>query len=351
MKILVTGAGGFIGGWVTDTLHLTGRAQVRAGVRSWSGAARPGRLPVEIVRCDVLDSAEVSQAVEGADAVVHCAAGPGPVITRGTGNILEASLRAGVKRVVHLSTIDVYGGAEGRVDESTPLKHTDNAYGNAKIDAEGLCAEFGRKGLPVVILRPTIVYGPYCKLWIAKFAERLQSGHWGTFDGLGEGLCNLVYVRDLVEAIFLALDSDAAVGQAFNINGADIITWNQYFQRFSAALGLPPLQEIGTGRSQVASTLSMPARSIARFVVGRYGTLATRLYQRNAMIRRIMQGTERSLRTTPTTGELKMFGLKAHYLIDRATEVLGYRPQYTVDAGLEMSVRWLRHEYANPDKV
>ncbi len=62
-----------------------------------------------------------------------------------------------------------------------------------------------------------------------------------------------------------------------------------------------------------------------------------------------MQGTERSLRTTPTTGELKMFGLKAHYLIDRAGEILGYSPRYSVDAGLEMSVRWLRHEYPKPD--
>ncbi len=349
MKILVTGAGGFIGGWVVDILHMRESAQVRASVRSWSGAARPARLPVEIVRCDVLDPVEVAKAVEGTDAVVHCAAGTGPVITQGTGNILEASLRSGVKRVVHLSTIDVYGGAEGRVDESSPHKRTDNDYGNAKIEAEELCSEYGQKGLQIVVLRPSIVYGPYCKLWVAKFAERLQSGHWGTFDGLGEGTCNLVYVRDLVDAIILSLETDAGVGQAFNINGSEIITWNEYFRRFSAALGLPPLHEIGPGRSHMKSSLSMPARAVARFIVGKYGNLATRIYQKSNLARRIMQETERSLRTTPTTGELKMFGLKAHYLIDRAGEILGYSPQYSVDAGLEMSVRWLRHEYPKPD--
>ena len=54
-KILVTGSGGFIGGWIVETLHLSHLADVRAGIRSWSSGARLARFPVEIVLCDVMD--------------------------------------------------------------------------------------------------------------------------------------------------------------------------------------------------------------------------------------------------------------------------------------------------------
>ena len=73
--ILVTGAGGFIGGRVVEVLHgLPGRS-VRASVRRWSSAVRIGRLPVEIVLCDMTDPKQVRTAMEGIGAVVHCAYG------------------------------------------------------------------------------------------------------------------------------------------------------------------------------------------------------------------------------------------------------------------------------------
>ena len=107
--ILVTGAGGFLGGRVCEILDGGGVASVRAGVRRWSSAARVGRLPVEIVTCDVRDLVQVERAVAGATAVVHCAVGDRAVTVDGTRNVLEASARHGVKRVVHISTIAVYG--------------------------------------------------------------------------------------------------------------------------------------------------------------------------------------------------------------------------------------------------
>src|SRR3990172_4537453 len=136
MKILVTGAGGFIGGWVVESLYLSGFRNVRAGIRRWSSGARIGRFPVEMILCDVTDKNEVKRAMEGVDAVIHCAAGSRDVIVNGTGNILLTSLRNGVKRFIHLSTIDVYGEAEGEVDETFPFQYTGNVYGDSKIEAE-----------------------------------------------------------------------------------------------------------------------------------------------------------------------------------------------------------------------
>ena len=92
---LVTGAGGFIGGWLAETLCLAGNCEVRAGIRSWPGAVRLSRFPIHIVLCNVLDKEQLAQAMAGVTHVVHCAVGPGAVITEGTRNVLDASLQSG----------------------------------------------------------------------------------------------------------------------------------------------------------------------------------------------------------------------------------------------------------------
>ena len=103
--VLVTGAAGFIGGRVVETLCLSGSANVRAGIRRWSSAARIARFPVEIVLCDIMDEEQVAQAMAGATSVIHCAkASNRDVIIQGTNNLLDAALRLDVERFVHLST-------------------------------------------------------------------------------------------------------------------------------------------------------------------------------------------------------------------------------------------------------
>ena len=102
---LVTGANGFIGGWLAETLYLRG-TRVRAGAHNWSGAARVARFPIEIVPCDILDAEQVTLALNGVTHVIHCAKGSHESIVTGTQNMLEASLRRGVER----SHIPQHGG-------------------------------------------------------------------------------------------------------------------------------------------------------------------------------------------------------------------------------------------------
>ena len=343
-RILVTGAAGFIGGWITESSYARGYTNVRAGVRKWAGAARIARFPVDIVLCDVMKPADVARAMEGVDVVVHCAIGSKEVNVKGTEHLLDAALKAGVRRFVHFSTVDVYGTAEGQIGESTPFQHTGSDYGDSKIEAEGLCARYHELGLPVVIFRPSIVYGPYCKLWISKFAERLSSGNWGTFEKIGEGTCNLIYIEDLIDAIFLAMNDEKAVGQTFNLNGPEMITWNEYFRRLNAALGLPPLRVIGFGTSKLRTRVMTPLKSAARFVMNNYGETVKALYRKSAIVQRFMKGTEQSMKTTPGPGELSMFGRKPAFDIAKITSLLGFRPRFGVDKGIDLSTRWYAHE-------
>jgi len=222
--ILVTGAGGFIGGRVVEVLMQREGVIPRAALRRWSTAARIGRLPLDPIQCDLRDLAQVREAVQGVDAIVHCAVGDGRNTVESTRNVMQAALDAGIKRVVHISTIDVYGRAEGRVEESTPLTVTGREYGDSKIEAERVCQEFVAKGLHVVILRPTIVYGPFSDLWTLQFAERFRDGNWLLPPDGCQGRCNLVYIDDLVRAILCALDADVPSGEAFNANGPDDVT-------------------------------------------------------------------------------------------------------------------------------
>jgi nucleoside-diphosphate-sugar epimerase len=341
--ILVTGAGGFIGGRVVEVLYGRGEAEVRAGVRRWSTAARIGRLPIEIVPCDLLDAAQVDAAMRGATAVVHCAVGDRAATVDGTRNVMDAALRHGVRRVVHLSTIDVYGGAAGTVLEDAPLVETGAAYGDSKIAAERVCQEYAAKGLSVVMLRPTIVYGPFSESWTMEFAQRMLGGRWLLPESDCNGRCNLVYVDDLVLAVLRALEAEGVDGRAFNVNGPDHVTWNEYFRALAGSLGLPRLEAAGRGASHVGAMALMPVRKAAKLALKHFGAPIMWLYQRNAVVKRLMRKAEHMIRQTPTTNEFRMYSRTAHYPTDRARDMLGYAPNVDMQRGVELSAAWLRH--------
>src|SRR5690606_24643675 len=146
----------------------------------------------------------------------------------------------GIEHLIHLSTADVYGTATGMIDESCAFQYTGNAYNRMKIDAEKVCREYMDKGLPITVFRPSIVYGPYSNNWCLRFASLMLAREWGIYETYGEGKCNLVYIDDLVKTLLGALDNEETFGKAFNVNGPEIITWNDYFRRLNAAMGLPP---------------------------------------------------------------------------------------------------------------
>jgi len=341
--ILITGASGFIGGWIAETLCLNGSTKVRAGIRSWSGAARLARFPLEIIPCDVMDKEQITRAMAGATVVIHCAIGLRDVIVQGTRNMLEVALQLGVKRFVQMSTAEVYGNVSGEIDEKYPYHYTDSEYGVSKIEAEKLCWEFYEKGLPLTVLRPPIVYGPFSEDWIIRFARKFQSGNWGTFEGYGEGICNLVYVADVVSGILLTATHDNAVGEVFNLNGPETITWNQYFQRFNAALGLPKLKVITPSGSKLRAAIMQPVKSSARFVLNHLESPLMKIYARSRQARAIMQFAEKSIKTTVTYAELSLYNRKAVYLASKAQEMLGYNPRFDVETGLQMSASWLNY--------
>jgi nucleoside-diphosphate-sugar epimerase len=342
--ILVTGGGGFVGSRFAEIIFLTRFARVRVGVRSWAGAARAARFPVDIMLCDVLDRRQVAEAVKGVSVIVHCAVGDRRVIVDGTRNVLEAAACAGVSRFIHLSTAEVYGPyVSGRIDETWPCVSSGSAYADAKIEAEGLVWAHSSRGLPVTVFRPSIVYGPSSDQWTAALAQRLQSGCWGQYERYGDGTCNVVYVDDLVTAALSSIHTDRAVGQAFNVGGPDILTWNEYFERFNAALGRPPLVVRSAPRARLRSMVTGTVRAAAHVVLAHHGETLMRIYERGGLAAAGMKRVKAWLTTSPSSTELeRLYRRKAIYDWSKAERMLRYRPAFDIDRGLRLSVDWLR---------
>lgn len=340
-RVLITGGAGFIGARIAE-IYFSRNMPVRVGIRTWKSAARVGRLPVEIVPCDVMDSQAVATAMAGVTEVIHCARGDGHVNVEGTRNVLRAAAEAGVRRVVQLSTVSVYGDVVGEVDEQTGVDAT-NEYGRSKIEAEQLCAEFQASGLSTCVLRPTIVYGPFSDNWVIEYAQRFVSAEWQLPRSVCGGTCNLIYVDDLVELISLACTRPEADGETFIANGRDRPTWWEYFEALNSAMGRPPLENPDRSSARRSARLMMPVRKTAKFLLAHFEREIMAVYQRSDVMKRVMRQFEEKVRNTPTTNEFELYSREVSFSADRAARLLGYAPQVDMTEGVKRSAAWLAH--------
>jgi nucleoside-diphosphate-sugar epimerase len=294
------------------------------------------------VQVDLLKESAVERALDGVSCVVHCAQGSRELIVEGTRNVMKAALKQGVARVVHFSSTVIYGNATGEVDEKHPFEYTGNEYADAKIDAEQVCAEFSERGLPIVILRPPLVYGPYSTDWTVRVTRQLVAGDWGPAEKVGNGKCNLVFVDDLFRMVMRALEQERAVGEAFNVNGPEIITWNDYFQRIRAGLELPEVQPMKTWKARLKVGLMAPVAAVGGYVRDHHMQLVKALAARFGLARRAMKLAERRIKGTPSPAELDFYSRDVVYTTAKAREVLGFVPHVTVDEGLKITNAWVR---------
>ena len=312
---LVTGGAGFIGSTVVGALRDAGYS-VRRGVR-----ARPDEPG--LVLCNLDDPSQIRAAVERAGLVVHAAYGESERMAPQCAALLAAMSAAGVERLVHFSSIAVYGDRSGIIDESAPFAPTDS-YGEAKAACEKLVRAWAedpdhptRRAL---ILRPGIVYGAGSRFWIDKLGERIRSGAWGVFGAQGEGVCALVHVDDVAQLVVACAKkfesaADAPKISTLNVVGPETPSWNGYFLELAAALGAP-LAEIDASSLSRLQKIALLAKAWRRF--GLPGGAAAAL--------------------APTPGEMQLFSRKAHYATGALKETLGFTPRINLRDGLIRSL-------------
>lgn len=344
-KILVTGATGFVGGRVVEMLHLAGyeHYKVVAGIRQWGSAARLGRFPVDIVTMDLMEKDQIAKGLEGVTHVIHCAKGTPEATVEGTRNLLDISLQKGIHHFIHISTAEVYGNASGLVDESCLFQYTGNAYNKMKIDAEKVCWEYVDKGFPITIFRPSIIYGPYSNSWILRFASLMLSGEWGIYENYGEGICNLIYIDDFVKSIISVLDNKAFMGKAFNLNGPEIITWNEYFKKLNEKMDLPPLKRIYAKKADMITYTLEPVRILGGFVKKHFFKPVKILAESSTIVDCMLRKVEHQVKAKPAADELKLFAKNVVYSDSSIKSFLTRPPCTSVMRGIKYSVDFLRY--------
>lgn len=320
MRVLVLGGGGFIGRRLVERLARDDGFEPVAGTRQ----ARAATGGVSHVQVDTLDAGSLARALSACDAVVNCVAGSGPAIADGARLLFETA--AGLRpkpRVVHLSTMSVYGSTGGTVTEDTPPKADIGWYGAAKIEAERHAQAYSAGGGPVVVLRPGIVYGPESPLWTTRIARLLRRGSLGDLGAAGDGHCNLVHVDDVVSAIVAGLRNPASTGGTFNLADPAAGSWNDFFVAFSRPLGFVPVRRLSARRLKLESVLLAPPLKVAQIVAGKAGIDPGRL---------------------PEVMPPSLVRLFAHDIVldsTRASEVLGLR-WTPIPEGLAAAADWFR---------
>jgi predicted dehydrogenase/nucleoside-diphosphate-sugar epimerase len=347
-RVLVTGVSGFLGGRVAEAMVLSELYRPVAAIRSWSRATRAAIHAMEIVICDIMKPEQVETAVQSVEAIVHCAySDDRSAIVEGTKNLLDAAARNGVSNFVYLSSAEVYGPErKGRVTETEILKPLGRPYGDAKLEAEDLCRSYASRGVFATILRPSLIYGPDGQSWSVGIADKLQSGNWGLFEGFGEGFANLIHVDDLVQAIFLSLDSVQPQHRTFNVNGPEIPTWNEYFQRLNAALGLSKLKTISSSKSKLKTRGMDLVRNTTSTIKAKFEDQLMEIYLRGGWAGRMMKRLKGRLDSTPSGGELNdLYARKSIYSDDKIQQELGYCADFDLDRGMQTAIQWmLLHE-------
>ena len=251
MKILVTGAGGFLGKRIIERLLAHGQTDLRAMVRDTSKAdgirqiaAKYPNANVEIVAVNLRNPSEIPPAIADCGIIIHAAAAlkgsaaemfmDSVVASR---NLLDAVIQVPAIRVVLVSSFGVFGVAVldrfALVDEKTPMEdrpENRDIYSHSKLRQEQLFWEYREKHpFELVVLRPGVIYGPGG----GHFSTRVGLSLFGTFLHLGgRNPLPLTFVENCAEAIVVAALEPKANGEVYNVIDDDLITANQYLKLY-----------------------------------------------------------------------------------------------------------------------
>jgi nucleoside-diphosphate-sugar epimerase len=323
MRVLVTGATGFIAGHLIPALQRRGH-EVHALVQPSSEAGRLHDADVAVHAGDVRSADTLRPAMRQVDAVVHLAAAIGlraplsdyhAVNVAGTQNVCRAALAAGIERLVHVSSTSVYKQGLGvPVDESYAVAPPPDPYAVTKAAGDRLVQRLiADEQLPASVVRTSTVYGPGDHLNFARIADRVRSGS-AIVIGSGRNRVPFAYVDDVVEGLVLALEHDAAQGEIYNITDDRCPTQLELLRAVA--------RELDAKRPRV----HVP-----------YGLL----YGAGYLAERIAQAAH-SQSALITRFGVVLYGADNVFAIDKARRELGYEPRVSLGQGIRAAADWYR---------
>jgi len=326
MKVLVTGGTGFTGSHLTRRLLLKGDRVVVVDNQRGLFFDELKRLGAEIFIGSVTDKALVQKMAQGCEVVHHLAAAfrkvnlPKKVYwdvnVEGTRHLLEAALKYGVQKFVYCSTCGVHGDVrQGQANENSLIAPEDY-YQYTKYEGEKIIAGFLGKGLKIVTLRPTAIYGPGDPERFFMLFKRVGKGRFLMF-GDGRAHYHPVYIDNLVDAFELAAASAKGDGEVYLIGDEKSYSLNDLV-------------------SAIAKTLAVDL-TIRHLPFWPLWTAAL-----------VCEMVYKPLRTEPPLFRRRVdwFRQNRAFSIEKAKRELGYEPKIGLEAGLAETAKWYQeHGY------
>jgi nucleoside-diphosphate-sugar epimerase len=349
-QVLVTGGLGFIGARLVEKLTAQG-AEVTVATRDLRRAARTARLPVRLLRTGLASAAEADAAVAGQELVFNLAYDfrrSGAANFQAYRRLADACARGGVSRFVQASSIAVYDGwPREHLREDSPKDAPGHPYKLTKRRIERDLAERAGAGqFAAAIVQPTVVYGPFSALWTDALVAHFQAG---TVELPADaGLCNGVYVDDVVDAMIAAAAAPALPATGLIVSGPRPFPWRRLLEGYAEAAG----GELVLAPPMAATAPSAKARALKALRAVASGPLGILLdWARESVGEdRIARLRERVLAAKggagpsihrPAMADPALFGSTAACSIEAASRLLG-PPTVEVEEGLRRTRAYIR---------
>jgi nucleoside-diphosphate-sugar epimerase len=270
---------------------------------------------IELVCADLRDKASLENVVRGVDVVYHLAVDYSRPTIEDVRNLLDVCLSTSVKRFIYFSSIAAVGlsKVQETITEQT-LCHPDTEYGKLKLAAERILLEAHEKhGLPVVIVRPTSVYGiGEANFWLPLF-QAIHGNRLFRVFGDGANLLSLCFIDNLIDGVLLAEQSEAAVGQVY------IIADERPYSFLELANAIAETSQVVLPRSRIPRQLALPIAQVLEY--------SWRLQLTEPVVPFLPGNVTRWMAHFPCS-------------IAKARSELGYQPAIALEEGVRRTVEW-----------
>ena len=313
--ILVTGNAGFIGGYLTPAL-------VKRGQKVRGIDLRPLRYPDDVVnhtQGNILDKASVLKAMDGVECIIHLAAEHKDfgidreqyyrVNVDGTKMLLQTAAELKIKRFMFLSSVAVYGASQPSTDDTAP--NPNNDYGASKLKAEEAIRAWANEdpSREVVILRPTVVFGPRNRANIFRLLRQVCDKQF-IWVGDGSNIKSVAYVENVVDAAILLLEKMTPGVLTLNYSDRPQLTTKEIVDIIARKAG------VSVPGKRIPLSLALPAARIFDIV-----------------------GKVTRLDLPITSARILKFNTPTCHHAEKIT-AMGFSPRFSIEEGLEKNVRW-----------
>jgi len=314
-KVLITGANGFIGNQLMQYYKTQGIATVGVDLQGNGD---------DIIQGDIAQPETISEQLKDCDVVVHTAAlvsnamadaDMWRVNVQATGNLVAAAEKYKVRRFVQISSIVAYGNsAEGELDETQPVHADGGSYVLTKLASEhAVLTATANSPMELVIIRPGDVYGPGSRPWIILPIEAINKGQF-MLPAKGEGFFRPVYIDDLIRGIALAVSTQEASGEIFNLSCEGYISTKEFFSHHYRWMNK-------RGPLTVSTRLALIAAAAATKIANLTGGV-----------------------NEASTATVTQLCTKSWFSIAKAEKLLGWKPEMPFEEGMQRSKTWAQEQ-------